>query len=393
MEGTGFLKTVNFGGFDKKDVLAYVDDLNTKIYTLEQELEEKRNQLANGGGAASSAEANEEMQKQHTADLSKISELKAANDSLKMQVKSLEDEVAGKNKEITALKDKCTDLEDKLATASTDSSSQDTTAFDISGVFMEAKKSADKIVLEARNMAKKTEADANELADKVVSDANIQAASIIRTADSSAKKSVADAEVKARSLLTEAETKSTEILSSSESIRTSVTNELNEIESNVAKLNEVLELFSKESLSKLTETKQVISQAQTCLKNGQPFKGNKSNFKSPEPVKSSEPTREPIKAAAPAPAPAPASKPAAPVAPTPAPVNNARPAQPAQQQNSSPANNQAPKKKKFSFDMSEMDEITRAIEAAEASNGQGGAKVDDYDGNINPNKIKLSDMN
>ena len=40
MDGTGFLKTINFGGFDKKDVLAYVDQLNTKIYTLENELEE-----------------------------------------------------------------------------------------------------------------------------------------------------------------------------------------------------------------------------------------------------------------------------------------------------------------------------------------------------------------
>ena len=38
MEGTGFLRTVSFGGFDKKDVLAYVDELNTKIYTLEAEL-------------------------------------------------------------------------------------------------------------------------------------------------------------------------------------------------------------------------------------------------------------------------------------------------------------------------------------------------------------------
>lgn len=42
MDGTGFLKTVSFGGFDKKDVLAYVDELNTKIYTLEAELDEKK---------------------------------------------------------------------------------------------------------------------------------------------------------------------------------------------------------------------------------------------------------------------------------------------------------------------------------------------------------------
>ena len=50
MDGTGFLKTVNFGGFDKKDVIAYVDQLNTKIYTLENELEEKKALLENSGG-------------------------------------------------------------------------------------------------------------------------------------------------------------------------------------------------------------------------------------------------------------------------------------------------------------------------------------------------------
>ncbi len=48
-EGTGFLKTVNFGGFDKKDVLAYVDELNTKIYTLQAELDEKKALLEEAG--------------------------------------------------------------------------------------------------------------------------------------------------------------------------------------------------------------------------------------------------------------------------------------------------------------------------------------------------------
>lgn len=34
----GFLKTATFGGFDKKDVLLYVDNLNKKIYDLENEI-------------------------------------------------------------------------------------------------------------------------------------------------------------------------------------------------------------------------------------------------------------------------------------------------------------------------------------------------------------------
>ena len=50
-DGTGFLKTVSFGGFDKKDVLAYVDELNTKIYTLEAELDEKKALLESAGGS------------------------------------------------------------------------------------------------------------------------------------------------------------------------------------------------------------------------------------------------------------------------------------------------------------------------------------------------------
>lgn len=41
MGSTGFLKTVKMGGFDKKDVLNYVDELNAKINRLENELNEK----------------------------------------------------------------------------------------------------------------------------------------------------------------------------------------------------------------------------------------------------------------------------------------------------------------------------------------------------------------
>ena len=38
MASNGYLRTVRVGGFDKQDVLAYVDDLTSKIYTLEAAL-------------------------------------------------------------------------------------------------------------------------------------------------------------------------------------------------------------------------------------------------------------------------------------------------------------------------------------------------------------------
>ena len=51
MEGNGFLKTVKVGGFDKKDVLACIDQLNSKIYQLEAELDEARANEGNNSDA------------------------------------------------------------------------------------------------------------------------------------------------------------------------------------------------------------------------------------------------------------------------------------------------------------------------------------------------------
>ena len=38
MASNGYLRTVRVGGFDKQDVLAYVDDLTSKIYTIEAQV-------------------------------------------------------------------------------------------------------------------------------------------------------------------------------------------------------------------------------------------------------------------------------------------------------------------------------------------------------------------
>ena len=114
MEGTGFLKTVNFGGFDKKDVLAYVDELNTKIYTLEAELDEKKALLESADGLGVNNEKYDELL---AADKAKITELQTNNDSLKNQMKSLEDELEAKDKEIEELKAQTAELEDQLQEA------------------------------------------------------------------------------------------------------------------------------------------------------------------------------------------------------------------------------------------------------------------------------------
>ena len=47
MANNMFLRTVRMGGFDKSDVLAYVDYLNSKIYNLEQKVKDKEETIAN----------------------------------------------------------------------------------------------------------------------------------------------------------------------------------------------------------------------------------------------------------------------------------------------------------------------------------------------------------
>lgn len=53
MAESGFLRTATFGGYDKKDVLNYVDKLNQKIFKLENELEYVRKKLAEADEAIS----------------------------------------------------------------------------------------------------------------------------------------------------------------------------------------------------------------------------------------------------------------------------------------------------------------------------------------------------
>lgn len=86
MDQPTVLRTTKIGnGFIKEDVLAYVDELNSKIYALEEECNDLRSKLASGGGAS------DDTVKQYEAELSRLrgelgttkNQLRAAQDELK----------------------------------------------------------------------------------------------------------------------------------------------------------------------------------------------------------------------------------------------------------------------------------------------------------------------
>lgn len=289
MAGNGYLRTVNFGGFDKKDVLAYVDELNTKIYNLETQLSEKNDTIAayeaGGAGAGSGDfEGKEALEKKVEESHAKISELMASTDGLKLQLTNLENEAGEKDSQIEAMKGEIEDLKQKLADAEANAAAGggDSAAFDMGALFMEAKKSADAVVAEARKAAKKMEQEAKDLQDQILEDANAQAEKIVTSANAEAKITTDNAQANAAALTAQAQAdadalmrnareQEAKITSQSKGLRDSVRTEFTELQGNISKLSTVLNDLFGDSIVKIDSAKELVA-------NGLQLVDGNSNF-------------------------------------------------------------------------------------------------------------------
>ena len=292
MAGNGYLRTVNFGGFDKKDVLAYVDELNTKIYNLETQLGEKNDTIAAleaGGAAAASGdfEGKEALEKKIEESHAKVSELMASTDSLKLQLTNLENEAGEKDSQIESMKNEIEELKQKLedAEANAAAGGGDSAAFDMGALFMEAKKSADSVVAEARKAAKKMEQEAKDLQDQILEDANAQAERIVNNANAEAKATTdnaqanaaaltASAQADADALLKNAREQEARITAQSKGLRDSVKTEFTELQTNVQKLSTVLNDLFGDSIVKLDSAKELVANGLQLVEGGSNFNYN-----------------------------------------------------------------------------------------------------------------------
>lgn len=261
MDNSGFLKTVSFGGFDKKDVLAYVDDLNTKIYTLEAELEETKLKIGQGGDSANLA-GDKEYEELLAKERAKVNELMANNDTLKLSVQSYEDVIKEKDAEIERLKEQLANAEANQG-AAPEAAETNSDAENLGDYFVQAKMLADKMVTDAKVFAKKINEDAKELADQVIDEANDKASGIVNAANDKAEKIVSDAEQ---------QTESIHIAASEAKVM--VQAEIREFSDKITKLNDIIAEFSMESTDSLDKAKTVISDVEEALEKGEPIKTN-----------------------------------------------------------------------------------------------------------------------
>lgn len=214
MANNMFLRTVRMGGFDKSDVLAYVDDLNSKIYNLEQKCKDQEETIANleKNGAANAAgdfEGKAELEKKVEDAKAKVAELMASTDTMKMQIADYEQQIAEKNMEIENQKIEIEDLKDKLETAeknaASGASATSQQAFDLGNVFIEAQNTANKIVTEAKKSAQQMTDDAEAQANQIIDDANNQAEATVTGAQAEASRTLEEARTNAESMTASAQ--------------------------------------------------------------------------------------------------------------------------------------------------------------------------------------------
>lgn len=215
------------------------------------------------------------------SDLQKLAEYEAV---ISEQSSSL----AEKDRELEQLRQENQDLRENSAD----------TGFDMSALFMEAQMTAKKVATEANKkaasitkdaeekaaktiadanaqaeqtiadanaQAEQTIADANKQADETISNANAEAEKKLNDADAQAIKTVADAEESVRASIEDAERRTKTTSETARTVRALLRSEIDSVSKKFNEISLVLENLSGQAGSRLTEAKNVISEARSTV--------------------------------------------------------------------------------------------------------------------------------
>ena len=122
MDQPSVLRTARMGGFVKEDVLKYIDELNSKIYALEEERDEWKEKAASGGGMS------ETKEQEYESELSRLrgelgttkNQLRAAQEELKNRPVIEGGDSAGATEELLQLRQQAAAAAEQLTNANAD---------------------------------------------------------------------------------------------------------------------------------------------------------------------------------------------------------------------------------------------------------------------------------
>lgn len=269
MENHGLLRTAKFGGFEKSDVLNYIDRIDSEKRELELKLKEAlenvnpvfddgeskklkievaelNNKLAAKDSDIKSLEQSAAEQKEfYESQIAKLNEMLenagsggVETDALIEQIKMRDESIAEKDETIARLENEISSLksdsevkDSKIADLNSEINRKDSeieelklnqgggqSALDMGTMFAEAQKTVNKLTLEAKNNADKITKEAEEKAAETISSAEEKASKTISEADEKAEKTISDAEEKAEKTIADAEEKAAKTISDAEKL-------------------------------------------------------------------------------------------------------------------------------------------------------------------------------
>lgn len=254
MDETRFIKTVAFGGFDKTDVLNHLENLNSQVYDLKNELRDAKYLLEAYRSGSTSEKACETALAEERSILSKY---QVANESLSTKLTAALEENSTCQNQIRSLKKEIEDLNAKLK------SSNDmiialqagTEAAALGNVFIEAQKASDMLVGEAKSKSAQINYDAKKAAEDTISGANKMAEQIVREAEKNAAETIAEAERKAE-----------EMTLASDSVRSAVTKNADILAKGIGTLKYLLDDLSRTSSSALGQSEKLLADMSSALR-------------------------------------------------------------------------------------------------------------------------------
>ncbi|EXM40631.1 plectin [Ruminococcus albus] len=191
MADTRFIRTVEFGGYDRNDVIKRFEFLNTQLFDLKNELRETKMLIEEYKKGSSEEKAHEAVLTQEKV---KLTSLQVQNETASTKLKAAEEDKAKLAEELTALKathaDTLKELEDIKAKLNAYESDNEANA--LSQVFIAAQASATAVVANANKEAEEKKAQTEELIKEMIDDANHTAAEIVYEAEKRAAETDAE---------------------------------------------------------------------------------------------------------------------------------------------------------------------------------------------------------
>lgn len=251
MADTRFIRTVEFGGYDRNDVIKRFEFLNTQLFDLKNELRETKMLIEEYKKGSSEEKAHEAVLTQEKV---KLTSLQVQNETASTKLKAAEEDKAKLAEELAALKathaDTLKELED--AKSKLNAYESDNEANALSQVFIAAQASATAVVANANKEADEKKAQAEALIKEMIDDANHTAAEIVYEAEKRAAETDAESKNAAEKMKVASNNLRAAMLKEVEDLGKHL-NDLNEVFAVIKDKNSEAEKLLKTTENKLTE--------------------------------------------------------------------------------------------------------------------------------------------